>query len=164
MVKRRKVSSAIPYNRDFRLLEIVGELHRMGHEQLRISAGVGPTGAWRCWIGSAKHFVGQEHGGCPSQMSSGYGYSRDVWIDQHDLSLRDLAQIFIEKYPEIAQESLGQDHDYVGWYGDMLRAASPSSVPFMYDDWGYFDKVVLLNVGTEIGLPPVAKLDSKIGG
>ena len=145
------------YNRDFRLLEIVGELHRMGYEQLRVSAGVGPTGAWRCWIGPARNFIGQDHAGLPTQLLSGYGYSRDAWIDQHDLTLRELAQTFIDKNPITVEESRGPDPDYVAWYVEMLKLASPSSVPFMFDDWENFDKVLLSNCGAEICLPHLAK-------
>jgi hypothetical protein len=48
--------------RAVRVLAMVGELHRRGHQKLRVMPFLSPSGnAWRCWIGPDTLFY-RNHG------------------------------------------------------------------------------------------------------
>ena len=51
------------------------------------------------------------------------------------LSSSGLAELFIDRFPEIAEAGRGSDWLYVGWYLEMLHLTYPDSLPIAYADW-----------------------------
>jgi hypothetical protein len=60
------------------------------------------------------------------------------WTDAQTSTARELAALFVERFPVIVQRGLGEDWPYAGWYVQMLGAAERGHLPIVYDD-GYED-------------------------
>jgi hypothetical protein len=56
------------------------------------------------------------------------------WGDAETDTARELASKFIERFPEIAREAIGEDWAYVGWYVQMLGFAERGDFPVAFDD------------------------------
>ena len=146
-----------------RLLHMVRELHTMGYEQLRIAPGVAPSGLfWRLSICAASNTL-PEHGAEMRDFHEGAHYSSGGedryfdWNDAADDSPSELAQKFVERFPELAEAGKGDDPDYVRWYEEMLRITEPDGLPYAYADWPSPDNCLSIFYGSmdiEIPLPP----------
>lgn len=62
------------------------------------------------------------------------------WKDTEQLTPEQMADRFVERFPDVAAAGLGQDWPYAGWYQDMLRLTEPDAFPIAYSD--YFDSDV----------------------
>lgn len=123
-----------------RLLAMVHELHKAGYQRLRISAGMSPTGIhWRCHITSADNVQldgwdlvqwGEEVVTYSSADDHYFG-----WQDSAGKSARQLAQLFIERFPELARKGVGQDRAYAGWFVSMLGNAENGRFPVFFADY-----------------------------
>lgn len=152
-----------------RVLLMVNELHRLGHQRLRIAPGLSPGGEhWRCSITpvtniSVKHgarLVEWEH--LSAHYTSGAGAKYFDWSYAANLDPLKLAKRFLEEFPLIAEAGRGSDWAYAGWYQEMLGLTHPDLLPIAYRDEGCpNDK--LLTVGGKRGggviipLPPVGE-------
>ena len=160
----------------YKLLQMVGLLHSRGYQRLRISP-YGRIMWWRCELFPAelsnpdngalaliedKHFEIS----LAARFSSGNGCQPFDWnIDISGFSVERLADMFVERFPRLIEESMGSDWVYAGWYQDMLRLTSASVLPLAYsfDEYEseYFSKLHLFRVGPEsagpkeMPLPPV---------
>lgn len=43
--------------------------------------------------------------------------------------------MFVERFPTIAERSLGEDWPYAGWYVEMLGVAESGHFPMAFNDW-----------------------------
>ena len=146
----------------------------MGYQQLRIF----PYGRgmwWRCEIAPADLFD-PSNGAC---MESKPQHDKKGWIarfsssdacrpfgwreDIEEMPLDRLADLFIERFPKIAEKSFGPDWEYAGWYQDMLRRLVPGILPMAYSEDEYEQVVcnplVLVSTrdelqGGEMPVPP----------
>jgi hypothetical protein len=149
-----------------KVLLMVSELHRRGHQRLRIAPGLSPDGGehWRCSITpitniSNKHgarLVDWEH--LAAHYTSGAGAKYFDWSYAANLDPAKLALRFIEEFPLIAEAGRGSDWAYSGWYQEMLGLTHPDLLPIAYRDEGC-PKDRLLTVGGSrsgvvIPLPP----------
>jgi hypothetical protein len=97
--------------RAVRVLTMVGELHRLGYQKLRVMPFMSPSrNAWRCWIGSDTLFY-RNHGAylrdtgfCDEQSSSlsaRYTTGADHYFDWQDADhddARSLANKFLARF------------------------------------------------------------------
>lgn len=57
------------------------------------------------------------------------------WPDAPGKSARQLAAMFVERFPKIAAAGVGRDYAYAGWYIEMLGTAENGELPIFYSDW-----------------------------
>ena len=146
-----------------RLLRMVRRPHTMGYEQLRIAPAVAPSGLyWRLSICAASNML-PEHGAEMRDFDQGVHYSSSAgdeyfgWTDAIGDSASELAEKFVERFPEIAEEGLGKDSAYVRWYEEMLEATEPDGLMYAYSDWEHPRDSLSIFHGDfdlEIPLPP----------
>ena len=147
-----------------KVLRIVTELHIRGYQRLRIAPGMSPSGChWRCSITPATN-ISRQHGAqmeswdrLAAHYSSGQEKKYFGWEDAAHVSSSGLAELFIDRFPEIAEAGRGSDWLYVGWYLEMLHLTYPDSLPIAYADWD-LPKGCLASTGgkhdVRIPLPP----------
>ena len=146
-----------------RLLYMVRELHSMGYERLRIAPGVAPSGLfWRLSVFPASN-SDPDNGARMRNFDEGAHYSSGGgnryfdWDDATDDSPTELAEKFIDRFPDLATAGRGRDTDYVGWYEEMLQLTEPDGLPYAYADWPSPEDSLGIFVGSmdiEIRLPP----------
>ena len=146
-----------------RLLYMVSELHDMGYQQLRIAPAVAPSGLfWRLSICAAAN-TRPDHGAEMKDFDGGAHYSSGAgdeyfgWLDTVDDSAAELAEKFVERFPELATEGRGDDPDYVRWYKEMLERTEPDGLLYVSADWPTPRDHMILFHGSrdiEIPLPP----------
>jgi len=161
-----------------KLLQMVGLLHARGYQRLRIFP-YGRIMWWRCELvpaelsdpdNGALAFVDPEHleNGLAARFGSGGGCEPFGWgIEIEGFSVERLADMFVERFPKLADASLGADWAYAGWYQEMLRRTSSSVLPMAYafDEYetNYFCKLQLVRLVSadgagsreEMAFPPV---------
>jgi hypothetical protein len=126
--------------RAIRVLSMVGELHKAGYQQLRIAAGMSPSGIhWRCHITPAVNV--QTNGWEPIDWNSGVanysssdGSSYFGWTDAPSKNARELAQLFLERFSDIARLGVGSDYEYAGWFVRVLGCAENGDLPIFFSD------------------------------
>jgi hypothetical protein len=145
-----------------RVLLMVHELHKLGYQRLRISPGLSPSGAyWRCVITPASNIL-MTHGAWTrdyllntARYTSGSDAAYFDWQDTKHDTARELARKFVLRFPSIVEQAQGRDHEYVGWYVEMLGLAEHGALPIAYADW-YVDpdpQYLLTSGGEELRLP-----------
>lgn len=154
---------------------MVGELHKRGFQRMRIAPGTRPTGAWRCHITSADNITSQ-YGALLQEWdptatyvatySSRMGNEYFQWRDARDATVRQLATLFVERFPEIAERSRGRDWSYAGWYVEMLGTADLGYLPYAYhgdppgtsmaEGWPSLPTTSQMGDGPAVALPPVS--------
>ena len=152
-----------------RLLHMVAELHRMGYEQARIAPGVAPSGLfWRLSVTAASN-TESANGALMRNFDRGANYSSGAgaeyfgWTDASDDSPAELAEKFVERFPDIAAEAKGPDPEYVRWYQEMMVATEPDGLIYAYADWpGSRDRLELFygSARADIPLPPPFNAES----
>lgn len=131
------------FRRALRVLTMVGELHKRGYQRLRISPGMAPSGMyWRCRIfpavpaGATR--ASQRDVPLAAHYTTGMENRYFDWTDAHTATGRELATLFVERFPAIVERGQGDDWAYAGWYVRMLGIAERGHLPVSYDD-GYED-------------------------
>jgi hypothetical protein len=120
-----------------KLLRAVADLHTRGYQRLRIVPYLYELGTWRCGVAPAV-WISDTHGAeladttshdqiAPYTSASGREYWE--WEDRHHCSPSRLADVFLQRYPELARLGYGQDWLYVGWYQHMLHVTYPDALP-----------------------------------
>jgi hypothetical protein len=171
MAAPQQVSVAPPgdvsLRRSLRVLAMVAELHKAGYQRLRVAAGMSPSGCyWRCHITPADNV--RANGWEPQDWEDGLATytsgDEDLyfgWNDAPGKSARHLAQLFLERFPELAKRGAGRDRPYAGWFVGMLGAAENGRLPIFFADWDLEP--------VEIEMPPspvgamVLRLDDEAG-
>ncbi|MBI5306956.1 MAG: hypothetical protein HZB37_01110 [Planctomycetes bacterium] len=143
---------------------MVAELHLRGYQRLRIAPGMSPSGChWRCTITPVNN-ISRNHGAriaswgiLSADYTSGQGQNYFGWKDASHANPNQLADLFIKRFPRIAEAGYGSDWIYAGWYIEMLHLTYPDSFPIAYADWDLPDDY-LLSTGKDnkvrIPLPP----------
>jgi hypothetical protein len=134
-----------------RVLAMVGELHKRGHQKLRVMPFMSPSGAyWRCWIGPAILFYRNhgalllkkaadadseaQAGAIIARYSSGEDNHYFGWDDAVQAEARALADWFLERFRGLAQLGRGWDYAYADWYQRLLGVAEAGWFPFVLSD------------------------------
>jgi hypothetical protein len=147
-----------------KVLRMVSELHVRGYQRLRIAPGMSPSGGyWRCSITPVTNISGR-HGArmlswdrLAAHYSSGQERKYFKWEDAAHVTPSQLAELFIKRFPEIAEAGRGADWVYAGWFLEMLNLTYPNSFPIAYADWDLpFDRLATTGErsGVRIPLPP----------
>lgn len=114
-----------------KLLFMVGILHKLGFEKLRIVPSIAPSGLyWRCeFISDTDRIV----------VSS--------WIDELENSVRqeikftpqEMADLFVIKRFDFIEKCKGANKQYVEWYAEMLQTLKQGELPYAFDYSDYFE-------------------------
>jgi hypothetical protein len=104
---------------------MVGELHRMGFQLLRIAPYEYPL-AWRCTVAPKLAcsqingaFVVEDMGQWPTYSSASENHYFG-WRDAETDDARALAAKFIARFPEVVEAGKGRDWAYAGWLVELL--------------------------------------------
>ena len=124
------------------VLLLVEELHTRGYERLRISPGMSPSGAyWRCSITHIGN-ISRHNGAMIASFdadaafyTTGQEAAYFGWEDAAQDTVSQLADKFIERFPEICAKGKGSDTNYATWYRDMLSLTEPNGFPVAYADY-----------------------------
>lgn len=115
------------------VFECLGILHERGYELLRLSSGHSPSGmSLRYEIAPATYFrpdgmrLKSERYGTALMTSSSGKLPPFGWPDAVDLDPQKLADLFLERCPQLAEAGLGHDRAYAAWYWEMLAATRPN--------------------------------------
>jgi hypothetical protein len=131
------------YRRAQRVLAMVHELHKAGYQQLRICPGMSPSGG--CWRVAITHkgnilkshgaMIAEFGGRDAANYTSGQDNNYFDWHDAEHDTARQLAQKFLERFSDICTKGRGLDHEYVGWYVQMLGFSERGIFPVSYADY-----------------------------
>lgn len=110
-----------------RVIRMVGELHRMGYQHLRIMPYVHPN-AWRLAVGPRDIFSERNGAyipvdslnGLPIYSAAGGGDAYFDWEDAKGNDARALAEKFVIRFPDVAKRGLGRDWPYAGWLAELV--------------------------------------------
>jgi len=123
-------------------MQMVGHLHRMGYQRLRLNPGIAPSGIfWRCNVQPVddKGFYLFRVEELDLEGDSSYSSSERTeffgWPDAENNTPEQLAVKFIERFPKRAEFGLGVDEDYAAWYADMLEKTAPTGLIYDYADY-----------------------------
>jgi hypothetical protein len=158
--------------RALRVLAMVHELHKAGYQRLRICPGMsGSGGAWRCTVTPISNVLRSDGAlianfdALTAHYSSAQKNLYFDWLDAKTSTARELANLFIKRFPDIAAAGLGEDWAYAGWYVLMLGFAEQGEFPVAYAEWWTEPNPRFLPTdkrGVESGLsmPPVGEADA----
>lgn len=133
-------SSISEVRRAHRVIRMVAELHRMGYQRLRIMPFAHPN-AWRLVIGPCEIFSDPNAAfirfdswdGVAIYSSAGSGDEYFGWVDAKGDNARQLAEKFVERYPELAEKGTGRDWPYAGWLAELVgKLEAGDIVPVTY--------------------------------
>lgn len=124
------------------VLRVVAELHLRGYQRLRIAPGMAPSGAyWRCTITPASNIL-VVHGAMIADLqgpqvsyTSGMGNRYFDWADAAGRTPSRLANLFLERFANVAALGRGRDWLYAGWFVEMLSLTHPDCVPVAYAEY-----------------------------
>jgi hypothetical protein len=140
----------------FRVFLMLEELHRQGYEQLRIIPGMSASGMYyRACITPAMN-VYMDHGAVAvkdklvAANTSANGEALFEWDDAAKSSIPELAQLFVLRFPEIAELGHAPDPAYAAWFQLALACARRGEFPVAYDSLSSRKKT---RVGEQIYLP-----------
>jgi hypothetical protein len=127
------------WRRAQRVLSMVAELHKRGYQRLRISPGMSNVGSWRCAITSADNIrplngamVTRDDDDLVARYLAPTGSQYFGWSDASGATARDLARLFLERFPDICSRGLGRDWSYAGWFVEVLGVAEGGRFPVAY--------------------------------
>ena len=152
--------------RSVRLLAMIGELHKLGFQQLRVFTYMTSGGNWRCEItiadevptGGGSMFINSHP--FKAVYSSAMGNKYFGWTDTQNDSARELAAKFVTRFPDLVERGRGHDWPYAGWFQYMLGIAERGYLPVSFGsdfDGDYPDRLCTISPNTgnvTIALPP----------
>ena len=158
------MTNKLDYRAYREVLRLVQELHLRGYQRLRIAPGMSASGMhWRCAVTPVTNIL-KSHGArlrddddLVAHYSSGMGRELFGWRDAPGRQPSRLAEMFLERFPEVAAAGAGSDWPYAGWYVEMLHLTWPDCLPYCYSDWVDDDVQIMRTVGERrvlIPLPP----------
>lgn len=141
---------------------MVSELHKRGYQAVRIAPGMSASGMhWRCNVTPASNTLASNGallanwGGSVASYSSAEETRYFGWEDATTASARELADMFIDRFPEICTQGHGRDWEYAGWFVEMLGLAEAGYFPIAYADWALPTRG--LGLTQLVGAPPPAQ-------
>jgi len=126
-----------------KVLLMVRVLHQRGYEQLRISPGMSRSGMhWRCSVTSAMN-IKSENGAWLARYNEELVWfytsaNQDAYFNQRpepDATPAELADEFVQLFPNISASAKCGDAAYIRWYEEMLRLTEPDLFPIAFADW-----------------------------
>ena len=141
------MKSDVPWiRRGLRVIRMVSELHRMGHQLLRIQPYEYPL-AWRCTVAPAAAFSAlngafvPEDGGQWPTYSSASENEYFGWTDAKADDARGLALRFAARFTEVTEAGRGRDWPYAGWLLELIgvleKVLGSMNVPCPVNVWDW---------------------------
>ena len=154
-----------------RVLLMVHELHLLGFQLLRICPYIYATGHWRCAITPAANTL-RSHGARMARWTeegaahytSASGDQYFGWPDGPGQGPKQLATMFLDRFPRLASEGYGADWAYAGWLVWMLAHTDADDLPYAFSDWDSPDDRLLTTGSAVVPLPPPGEADKEIEG
>ena len=139
----------------YEVVMLVHELHKRGYEQLRLFAGLSPSGmSWR-WHLYPKALMGDDNrfehrkDTIPFEcLRSSTGESRPEGRD-----LIDVEQV-LREHAAFFEKAKGEDKAYVEWFQQIVNHAEKNDFPIAYCDYYSHDEWVFLLSNEELSYPP----------
>lgn len=137
-----KLPPSDPALRDaLRVLAVVRALHEDGYQRIRVSTGLSTSGMhWRCLLTTADNI--NPDGWSPNHYydnavhySSADGVELFGWKDALDKNPKELAQLFVERFPDIAERGKGRDQAYADWFAGIMATAEAGRLPIFFADF-----------------------------
>lgn len=121
-----------------RVIAMVSELHKAGYQRIRLFPALSPSGGF---MRAEITFADNTNADCSPindawvvRYSTGDGSAFFGWPDATDMSARQLAAVFVERYPEIARQGQGRDWAYAGWLSEILGQAEAGDPIILWAD------------------------------
>jgi len=116
---------------------VIEELHRMGYELIRVCPCVSPNGlSWRCAT-TVKKFTLKNCGAIyrgPEHTAAQTCDGKFKFGDCEGMTTHEIAELFLEKYPHLAQWGKGKDPEYVSWFKKATDLALRGYVFYAFSD------------------------------
>lgn len=149
--------------RALRVLRMVHELHKLGHQRLSIVPGMSPSECyWRCVLTHARNTLKvhramfRDHERGCAHYTTGQDKEYFGWTEARDDTVQQMAAKFLERFPEIARPGDGREWPYFGWYVELPGCAERGVFPISYADWlGAPEAGRLPSTGSESDLMPM---------
>ena len=144
---------------------MVAELHLRGYQWLRITPSMYKVGSWRCGITPASNVLAR-HGAIAAdyhprilpQYSSAMQRNFFDWKDARNATPGQLADLFIQRFPQVAREGCGSDWMYAGWFTEMLHLTWPGTLPIAHGNYSGPSETEMETIGApplrSVPLPP----------
>ncbi|PIT74742.1 hypothetical protein B9Z31_06600 [Limnohabitans sp. G3-2] len=143
-------SSSSLVRRAIRVLRMVNELHKAGYQRLRVFPHINGSGtAWRADITYVENvrddgFSPIDHelegSGKVARYSTAQGNQYFGWMDASTADARELARLFLMRFPHICNLGQGLDWAYAGWLVDAIgwaeQCADESGLLCFWSDSG----------------------------
>lgn len=127
-----------PYTRFMRM---IAELHKRGHELLRLCPSVSPNGcAWRGVLTTRKN-TWIHCGALVGSFETDEGlvlitHGSMPWFSERPATTAaDDADLFIRTYPILAEATKGADQEYAKWFLRALDECEHGHIIYTMDDW-----------------------------
>lgn len=127
---RLKPTENLALRRCARVVAMVHELHKVGYQRIRAIPQESPNGMhWRCNITYADNVqadgfsirdLDPAQRGVVAHFATGQETDFFGWHDAADKSARELAVMFLDRFPLIMKYGQGRDWLYAGWLTDFL--------------------------------------------
>ena len=122
-----------------KIVRMVGELHARGYQWLRLIPFIYEVGSWRGGVTPVANVLAS-HGAMPAdyewgilpQYSSASARDYFGWEDARHATPSRLADLFLERFPDVARQGYGADWVYAGWYQEMLHLTHPGTLPIAH--------------------------------
>ena len=99
-----------------------------------------------------------------AHYSSGQNNEYFGWTDAKEDTVQQLAQKFIERFPDIVAASRGDDWNYAGWYVSMVGHAEREHFPIAYADWDLYQNprfMPLCGCESDLLMPPPGEAEDE---
>lgn len=141
----------------YEIIMIVHELHQRGYEQLRLYAGMSPSGcSWRWYVYPKvlmKDNLFERHDGwVPFKCPSGYA-SEDLPEKGRKIITAD---DFVKEYDSYVSLAKGEDKEYVKWFETLVKSAQNNDFPIAFSEFFDAEQWKFLS-GKQLVYPPFSQ-------
>lgn len=149
-----------PYTRFMRM---IAELHKRGHELLRLCPTSSPVGAWRSHL-TPRSNTWFYCGAMLSSFEPGegllvVGHGDMPWFGEYPyFTPEEDADMFVRHFPILATATKGKDHEYVTWFLKILDECEHGHLIYTVSDWNYCIRDGYISGGRQpICFPPMGE-------
>jgi len=123
---------------------MIHELHKAGYQRLRFNAGMAPSGVhWRCQLTHADNIGPDGYTLIDWETETAHYTTGSAdryfgWEDAPGRSARELATLFVARFPAIIARADGLDWGYAGWLTAILGTAErggAQALPVFHADY-----------------------------
>ena len=138
----------------YEIIMIVHELHQRGYEQLRLFAGLSPSGlSWRWFVypkALMKDNLFERRDGWIS-FECPHGSAGDAFPEEGRRCLT--ADDFIKEHDSLVSLAKGEDKEYVKWFETIVEHAKDKDFPVAFSEY-YGAEQWKFTSGAQLDFPP----------